>query len=78
MNDPALAHFGSRLRTARKMAGMSLEDLSGRIGGVVTRQAISKYEKGRMMPSPEVFERLTGILDIRPPIAPTLRACILH
>jgi len=74
MNDPALAHFGSRLRTARKMAGMSLEDLSGKIGGVVTRQAISKYEKGRMMPSPEVFDRLTGILDIHPLIAPTPRA----
>jgi Zn-dependent peptidase ImmA (M78 family)/transcriptional regulator with XRE-family HTH domain len=66
MNDQAMALFGSRLRTARKMAGMSLEDLSGRIGGVVTKQAISKYEKGRMMPSPEVFERLTGALGVQP------------
>lgn len=57
-----MALFGSRLRAARKMAGMSLEDLSGRIGGVVTRQALSKYEKGRMMPSPEVFERLRSAL----------------
>jgi Zn-dependent peptidase ImmA (M78 family)/transcriptional regulator with XRE-family HTH domain len=65
MNNQAMALFGSRLRTARKMAGMSLEDLSSRIGGVVTRQAISKYEKGRMMPSPEVFERLTGALGIQ-------------
>ena len=61
-----MALFGSRLRTARKMAGMSLEDLSGRIGGVVTRQAISKYEKGRMMPSPEVFERLNSALGAQP------------
>lgn len=73
MNDQAMALFGSRLRTARKMAGMSLEDLSGRIGGVVTRQAISKYEKGRMMPSPEVFERLAGILDIKRADANTIR-----
>jgi Zn-dependent peptidase ImmA (M78 family)/transcriptional regulator with XRE-family HTH domain len=61
-----MALFGSRLRTARRMAGMSLEDLSGRIGGVVTRQAISKYEKGRMMPSPEVFERLNSALGAQP------------
>jgi Zn-dependent peptidase ImmA (M78 family)/transcriptional regulator with XRE-family HTH domain len=66
MHDQAMALFGSRLRTARKMAGMSLEDLSGRIGGVVTRQAISKYEKGRMMPSPEVFERLNSALGAQP------------
>ena len=66
MKDQAMALFGSRLRTARKMAGMSLEDLSGRIGGVVTRQAISKYEKGRMMPSPEVFERLNSALGAQP------------
>jgi Zn-dependent peptidase ImmA (M78 family)/transcriptional regulator with XRE-family HTH domain len=61
-----MALFGSRLRTARKMAGMSLEDLSARIGGVVTKQAISKYEKGRMMPSPEVFERLNSALGAQP------------
>ncbi|NTV82284.1 MAG: helix-turn-helix transcriptional regulator, partial [Candidatus Aminicenantes bacterium] len=46
--------FGVRLRAARKMAGMSMEDLAAKLGGRVTKQAISKYEKGRMMPSPEV------------------------
>jgi transcriptional regulator with XRE-family HTH domain len=74
MNDPAIANFSSRLRTARKMAGLSLEDLSGKIGGVVTRQAISKYEKGRMMPSREVLERLTETLAIKPDIAPAPEA----
>ncbi len=51
---------------ARKMSGFSLEDLSGKIGGIVTRQALSKYEKGRMNPSPEVFGRLNEALAIRP------------
>jgi transcriptional regulator with XRE-family HTH domain len=68
MKDQDMVLFGSRLRTARKMAGMSLEDLSGRIGGVVTRQALSKYEKGRMMPSPEIFERLNSALGAQPDI----------
>lgn len=54
--------FGVRLRAARKMAGMSMEDLAGRLGGLVTKQAISKYEQGRMMPSAEVLERMVAVL----------------
>ncbi len=54
--------FGARLRAARKMAGLSLEDLAGKIGGLVTKQAISKYEQGRMLPSPEVLEKLVEVL----------------
>jgi Zn-dependent peptidase ImmA (M78 family)/DNA-binding XRE family transcriptional regulator len=56
----------SRLRIARKIAGLSLEDLSRKIGGRVTRQALSKYERGRMSPSPEVHNRLVGVLDLTP------------
>jgi Zn-dependent peptidase ImmA (M78 family)/transcriptional regulator with XRE-family HTH domain len=43
-----------------------MEDLARRIGGMVTKQAIGKYETGRMMPSPEVLERLTQVLEIAP------------
>ncbi len=56
--------FGVRLRAARKMAAMSMEDLAAKLGGLVTKQAISKYETGRMMPSPEVLERLVEVLQI--------------
>jgi Zn-dependent peptidase ImmA (M78 family)/DNA-binding XRE family transcriptional regulator len=61
-NRPFDETFGVRLRAARKMAGLSLENLAAKIGGVVTKQAISKYEKGQMMPSPEVLERLVEVL----------------
>jgi Zn-dependent peptidase ImmA (M78 family)/transcriptional regulator with XRE-family HTH domain len=54
--------FGARLRAARKMAGFSMEDLAAKLGGVVTKQAISKYERGLMMPSPEVMARLVAVL----------------
>ena len=54
--------FGVRLRAARKMAGLSMDELAARLGGRVTKQAISKYERGRMMPSPEVMEHLVEVL----------------
>ncbi len=58
----ARSAFGIRLRAARKRAGLSMEELAGRLGGVVTKQAIGKYETGRMMPVAEVLERLGAIL----------------
>jgi Zn-dependent peptidase ImmA (M78 family)/DNA-binding XRE family transcriptional regulator len=42
--------FGERLKAARAMAGLSQDELVGRIGGLVTKQAISKYEKDLMKP----------------------------
>jgi len=56
--------FGQRLRAARKMAGLSMEDLAGKLGGMVTKQAIGKYESGQMMPSPEVLAKLVEVLKI--------------
>ena len=66
--------FGVRLRAARKIAGMSMEDLAKRLGGMVTKQAIGKYEKGRMMPTSEVMERLIEVLQIATWGAAPLRA----
>ncbi len=66
--------FGVRLRAARKMAGLSMEDLAKRLGGMVTKQAIGKYEKGRMMPTPEVMERLIKVLQMATWGAAPLRA----
>jgi Zn-dependent peptidase ImmA (M78 family)/transcriptional regulator with XRE-family HTH domain len=42
--------FGERLRAARAMAGFSLQELADKIGNTVTKQAISKYERGEMKP----------------------------
>lgn len=56
--------FGARLRAARKMAGMSMEDLAQKLDGIVTKQAISKYETGQMLPAPEVLEKLVKVLKI--------------
>ncbi|MBC7364501.1 MAG: helix-turn-helix domain-containing protein [Candidatus Aminicenantes bacterium] len=59
--------FPIRLRAARLKAGLSLEDLAQKLGGIVTRQAIAKYEKGLISPSPEVLKHLLQVLEIPPP-----------
>jgi Zn-dependent peptidase ImmA (M78 family)/transcriptional regulator with XRE-family HTH domain len=46
------------------MAGMSMEDLAQKLDGIVTKQAISKYETGQMLPAPEVLEKLVKVLKI--------------
>ena len=61
-----LIDFGNRLKSARKMAGLSMEDLVRKAGGVVTKQSISKYEKGMMKPSSEVLIRLASALGVKP------------
>ena len=61
VNKGAEMTFGERLRAARAMAGLSQEELSARMGGKVTKQAISKYEKGLMMP--EASTTLTALSD---------------
>lgn len=61
-----LIEFGNRLRSARKMAGLSMEDLANNAGGIVTKQAISKYEKRMMKPSSDVLIRLAKALGVKP------------
>ncbi len=61
-----LIDFGNRLKSARKMAGLSMEDLVKRAGGVVSKQSISKYEKGMMKPSSDVLIRLASVLGVKP------------
>lgn len=56
--------FGERLKIARKKAGLSLRDLSMRVGGQVTHAAIGKYERGEMMPSSGVLIALAKALDV--------------
>ncbi|MDQ8183957.1 XRE family transcriptional regulator [Pelagicoccus sp. SDUM812002] len=53
-NDPK-AIFAERLKQARAMSGLSLRKLEQAIGGVVSYNALSKYEKGEMMPNSDVL-----------------------
>lgn len=56
---------GDRLRQLRNARGLSLEELSAALGGMVSRQALWKYEKGKAQPSPAVVSSLARALDVR-------------
>ena len=60
------ANFGERLKSARKMAGLSMEALARQAGKAVTKQAISKYEKGQMSPGSNVLIALSRALRVKP------------
>ena len=56
--------FSERLKLARKRSGLSLRELSYRMEGIVSAQAIGKYERGEMMPSSTVAIALAKALDV--------------
>ena len=50
---------------ARVMAGLSLQQLSDKTDNAITKQAISKYEKGIMQPSFENLQAISRALNTR-------------
>ena len=56
--------FSERLKLARKRSGLSLRELSYRMKGIVSAQAIGKYERDEMMPSSTVAIALAKALDV--------------
>ena len=56
--------LSERLKLARKHSGLSLRELSSNMGGMVSAQAIGKYERGEMMPSSTVANALANALDV--------------
>lgn len=61
-----MPQFAERLKSARVMAGLSLQDLAERLDNRVTRQALHKYEKGEFMPDSEMLGFLCEALGVRP------------
>ena len=56
--------FSERLKLARKRSGLSLRALSSAMGGIVSAQAIGKYERAEMMPSSTVAIALADALEV--------------
>jgi transcriptional regulator with XRE-family HTH domain len=54
-----------RLKQMRLARGLSLDELAAELGGVVTKQALSKYELGTARPSPAVLNKLAAALHIK-------------
>ena len=58
--------FGKRLKSAREMRGLSMADLAKKVAGVISPQAIYKYEAGKMMPSSSVLLAFCEALNVTP------------
>lgn len=56
--------FGKRLANARKMKCLSQRDLCEKLGGIVSSNAIAKYETGKMLPSSTILIALSRALEV--------------
>ena len=56
--------FAQRLKQARILKKMSMEQLASSTGGLITKQSISKYESGKMMANSEVLSAMAFALDV--------------
>lgn len=57
--------FSKRLKSARTRAALSQDQLVEKIGGIVSKNAISKYEKGEMMADSTVLLALAKALNVK-------------
>lgn len=62
--DSELSALPARLKQARLAAGLSLEELSQRFPNPISKQALSKYERGEAMPAPTRLIELADVLDV--------------
>lgn len=57
-----LSIFSARLKNARVMKGLSMDELCTAMGNVVSKMAISKYENGQLAPNSRVIIALSKAL----------------
>ncbi|MEY3499601.1 MAG: hypothetical protein RL308_1270 [Bacteroidota bacterium] len=55
-----------RIKSARTLAGLSLRELSEKLEGLVSYNAISKYEKALMMPDSKVLIQMANVMNVKP------------
>lgn len=57
--------LGSRMRQFRLARGWTLEELSEQMNGVVTKQALSKWEADKAFPRPAALIALAGAFEVK-------------
>ena len=65
--------FPIRLHEARMMMGLSMDKLVERTGGAITKQSISRYEKGIMRPKRPALLALANALRISEKYLPMVK-----
>jgi Zn-dependent peptidase ImmA (M78 family)/DNA-binding XRE family transcriptional regulator len=58
--------FSERFKSARILNGFSLQDLADALDNKISRQALHKYEKGKVIPDSDMISRLSKILQVQP------------
>jgi Zn-dependent peptidase ImmA (M78 family)/DNA-binding XRE family transcriptional regulator len=58
--------FPLRLKSARKMAGLSMDALVEKLNYIVSKSAIGKYENGQMLPESDKLIALANALNVKP------------
>mgnify|MGYP003124798161 CR=1 FL=1 len=61
-----MKYLAERLKSARLINGLSLQGLADRIDNRVTKQALSKYEQGQVVPDSDMIGVLAEALKVRP------------
>ena len=64
MNEPII-HLAERLTTARKMAGLSLQELADKMENRISKQAIHQFEQGKSKPEADTLLDLAKALNVR-------------
>ncbi|WP_075350309.1 helix-turn-helix domain-containing protein [Algoriphagus marinus] len=59
-------YFAERLKSARLMNGLSLQGLADKINNRITKQSLSKYELGQVIPDSEMIGILSEALVVSP------------
>lgn len=57
--------IGERLNQLRLAQSLTLDALAEKMGGIVTKQALSKYEQNQAQPSPIVLSKLSAALGVK-------------
>lgn len=58
--------FAERLHNTRLMRGLSMQQLCDMMGSIITKQTLSKYENGVMLPKSDIVIALCDALEINP------------
>lgn len=59
-----MKYFSDRLKNARKMSGLSLQDLSDRLHHSISKQDLNRLELGIMQPDSEILAQLSSALNV--------------
>ena len=61
-----MKQFSERLKSARKMKGWSFQDMVNHLSISISKQALHKYETGKMFPSGDVLVAIANALGVKP------------